>query len=95
MEGRPGRVLISHAEISARVTVLGESIRRDYTGRAPVLVGVLKGAVVFAADLIRAIALPVSLDFMSVSSYGADTRSSERRARRRTARCGSWPTSTR
>ena len=76
MEGRPGRILVSHDEISARVTVLGESIRRDYAGRAPVLVSVLKGAVVFAADLIRAIAIPVSLDFMSVSSYGAGTRSS-------------------
>jgi hypoxanthine phosphoribosyltransferase len=76
MDGRPGRILISHDEITARVRMLGESIRRDYTGRAPVLVGVLKGAVVFAADLIRAIALPVSLDFMSVSSYGSGTRSS-------------------
>jgi hypoxanthine phosphoribosyltransferase len=76
MEGWPGRTLISHDEISARVSTLGDSIRRDYSGRAPVLVGVLKGAVVFAADLIRAISLPVSLDFMSVSSYGSGTRSS-------------------
>ncbi len=76
MEGRPGRVLISRDEIAARVADLGEAIRRDYAGRAPVLVGVLKGALIFVADLIRAIALPVSLDFMSVSSYGADTRSS-------------------
>ncbi|HYB44538.1 MAG TPA: hypoxanthine phosphoribosyltransferase [Candidatus Methylomirabilis sp.] len=76
MAGQPGRVLISHAEITARVAELGEAIGRDYAGRAPVLVGVLKGAVVFAADLIRAIPLPVSLDFMSVSSYGSGTRSS-------------------
>ena len=59
---------------------LGEAITRDYAGRAPVLVGVLKGALVFVADLIRAITLPVSLDFMSVSSYGSGTRSSGRRA---------------
>ena len=76
MPGRLGRILISQAEIDARVTELGEAIRRDYSGRSPMLVGVLKGAVVFAADLIRAIALPVGLDFMGVSSYGAGTRSS-------------------
>jgi hypoxanthine phosphoribosyltransferase len=75
-ERRPGRVLISHAEIAARVSELGECIRRDYAGRAPVLVGVLKGAVVFAADLARAISLPVALDFMGVSSYGSGARSS-------------------
>jgi hypoxanthine phosphoribosyltransferase len=69
-------VLIPRDEIAARVTSLGEVIRREYAGRAPILVGVLKGAVVFIADLIRAIALPVSLDFMSVSSYGSGTRSS-------------------
>ncbi len=76
MEARPGRILISQDEISARVTDLGEAIRRDYAGRVPLLVSVLKGAVIFAADLIRAIPLPVSLDFMSVSSYGSATRSS-------------------
>jgi hypoxanthine phosphoribosyltransferase len=75
-ERRPGRVLISYAEIAARVSELGECIRRDYAGRAPVLVGVLKGAVVFAADLARAISLPVALDFMGVSSYGSGARSS-------------------
>lgn len=76
MQGHPGRILISHEEITVRVTELGEAIRHDYAGRAPVLVGVLKGAVIFAADLIRAIRLPVSLDFMSVSSYGSGSRSS-------------------
>jgi hypoxanthine phosphoribosyltransferase len=76
MEGLPGRVLISHDEIAARIAELGETICRDYAGRAPVLVGVLKGAVMFVADLVRAIALPVTLDFMGVSSYGAGTRSS-------------------
>jgi hypoxanthine phosphoribosyltransferase len=75
MQGRPGRTLISHVEIAARVAALGRAIQRDYTGRAPVLVAVLKGAVVFSSDLVRAIPLPVSLDFMSVASY-AGTRSS-------------------
>jgi hypoxanthine phosphoribosyltransferase len=76
MESFPGRVLISSEEISARVAELGEAIGRDYVGRAPVLVAVLKGALIFVADLIRVIPLPVSLDFMSVSSYGSGTRSS-------------------
>jgi hypoxanthine phosphoribosyltransferase len=76
MQGQPGRVLISEDEITARVAELGESIHRDFAGRAPVVIGVLKGALVFVADLIRAIALPVTLDFMSVSSYGSGTRSS-------------------
>ena len=76
MARQPGRVLISETEIAGRVAELGEAITRDFAGRAPVVVGVLKGALVFAADLIRAIALPVTLDFMSVSSYGAGARSS-------------------
>jgi hypoxanthine phosphoribosyltransferase len=71
-----GRVLISEAEIAARVADLGRAMRQDYTGRTPLLVGVLKGAIVFTADLLRAIGLPAGLDFMSVSSYGAGSRSS-------------------
>jgi hypoxanthine phosphoribosyltransferase len=73
---RLGRVLIGHEEIAARVAELGQAIRRDYSGRTPLLVGVLKGAIVFAADLLRAIALPAGLDFMSVSSYGSAGRPS-------------------
>ena len=76
MPGGPGRILIREDEIAARVAELGETIRRDYAGREPLLVAVLRGAVIFSADLIRAIQLPVTLDFMSVSSYGSDTRSS-------------------
>ena len=76
MPGGPGRILIREDEIAARVAELGETIRRDYARRAPLLVAVLRGAVIFSADLIRAIPLPVTLDFMSVSSYGSDTRSS-------------------
>ncbi len=76
MERRPGRILISRDEITARVGELGEAIGHGYVGRAPLLVGVLKGALVFAADLLRAIPLPVGLDFMGVSSYGMTTRSS-------------------
>lgn len=71
-----GRILISRDEIAARVAELGKAIGRDYAGRSPLLVGVLKGAVVFTADLLRAIPLPSAMDFMAVSSYGSGTRSS-------------------
>jgi hypoxanthine phosphoribosyltransferase len=76
MPQRPGRVLISRAEIAARVGELGRAIAREHAGQVPLLVGVLKGAVVFMADLIRAIPGPVAIDFMGVSSYGPGSRSS-------------------
>jgi hypoxanthine phosphoribosyltransferase len=72
----PGDVLIPSGEIAARVRALGHTIAGHYAGREPLLVGVLKGAVVFAADLARAIPIPLGLDFIGVSSYGARTRSS-------------------
>jgi hypoxanthine phosphoribosyltransferase len=76
VERRPGRLLVRRDEIAARVEELGRAVARDYAGRAPLLVGVLRGALVFAADLARAIPLPVGLDFISVASYGGDVRSS-------------------
>jgi hypoxanthine phosphoribosyltransferase len=75
MSQGPGRVLISREEIAARVGELGRAIARDHAGRIPLLVGVLKGAAVFMADLIRAIPAPIAVDFMGVSSYGAGARS--------------------
>ncbi len=63
------RILYSDAQVQASVRRLGQEISRDYAGRAPLLVGVLKGVVYFLADLARAIDLPVSLDFMAVSQY--------------------------
>jgi hypoxanthine phosphoribosyltransferase len=75
VDRRIGRILISRDEIAARVNELGEAIGRDYAGRTPVLVGVLKGAVVFTADLLRAIPMAAAMDFMAVSSYGSGTRS--------------------
>jgi hypoxanthine phosphoribosyltransferase len=75
VDRRIGRILISRDEIAARVTELGEAIGRDYAGRTPILVGVLKGAVVFTADLLRAIPMPAAMDFMAVSSDGSGTRS--------------------
>lgn len=71
-----GSVLIPGSEISARVGAIGAQITRDYAGREPLLVGVLKGAFVFMADLARAIDLPLEIDFMAVASYGAATTTS-------------------
>ena len=68
------RVLISSEEIHARVMEMGEVISHDYAGRDPLLVGVLKGVVPFIADLLRAITIPVEIDFMAVASYTGDIR---------------------
>jgi hypoxanthine phosphoribosyltransferase len=70
------RVLISEDKLQARIRELGTEITKDYEGRAPLLVGVLKGAFVFMADLARTIDLPVEFDFMAVASYGAATKTS-------------------
>ena len=69
------RVLITEEEIRAAVRALGETITRDYAGKSPVLLGILKGAVVFYTDLMREIDLPVTCEFMAVSSYGRSTKS--------------------
>jgi len=74
--GELGRVVIGADELAARVRDIGAQITSDYADRAPLLVGVLKGAFVFMADLAREIGLPVELDFMAVSSYGEATESS-------------------
>lgn len=71
-----GEVLLSEEAISQRIAAIGQQITDDYAGRSPLLIVVLKGAVLFASDLSRAIDLPIELDFMAVSSYGASTRSS-------------------
>jgi hypoxanthine phosphoribosyltransferase len=71
-----GDVIVSTSELEARIAELGATITADYAGRAPLLVGVLKGAFLFMADLARQIDLPVEFDFMAVSSYGNATKSS-------------------
>jgi hypoxanthine phosphoribosyltransferase len=71
-----GRVVVSEDELQERIAELGKEITSDYTGRPPLLVGVLKGAFMFMSDLSRAIDLPVEFDFMAVSSYGSATRTS-------------------
>ena len=67
---------ISERRLQARVRALGRAIRADYAGRDLVLVGILKGSFIFMADLARAIQLPLTCDFMRVSSYGSETVSS-------------------
>ena len=74
--GAIGRVLLTETEITERVVELGVQITADYAGERPLLVGVLRGAWVFMADLARAIDLPIEVDFMAVSSYGNSTTSS-------------------
>ncbi len=71
-----GPPVISSRAIAARVGELGAAITKDYEGRPPLLVGVLKGAFVFLADLARAIRLPIEMDFMAVASYGTATKTS-------------------
>ena len=70
------KVLISEEEIAARIAQLGEQISRDYQGKNLLLISVLKGSVVFMADLMRAITIPMQIDFMSVSSYGSGVKTS-------------------
>jgi hypoxanthine phosphoribosyltransferase len=69
-------VLVSQEQIAAKITELAARIDADYEGRDILLVGVLKGAVMVMADLARALHVPVSLEFMAVSSYGSSTSSS-------------------
>lgn len=70
------RVLFSAEEIAERTRQLGQEISRDYEGKEPIVAGILKGASLFLADLVRTISTPVRLDFMSVSSYGIGTKTS-------------------
>lgn len=69
-------VLLSEDEVEKRIREIGEQIGRDYEGKSVHLICVLKGGVFFTCELAKRISVPVSLDFMSVSSYGDDTRSS-------------------
>jgi hypoxanthine phosphoribosyltransferase len=76
LESVVGEVLIEPDALSARVAELGAEISADYTGRDLLLIGVLKGAVFFMADLMRKLTIPCEVDFMAISSYGASTDSS-------------------
>jgi hypoxanthine phosphoribosyltransferase len=76
MLGDIEEVLITREQIREKVKVLGTRISKDYEGKELVLIGVLKGGFVFLADLMREITIPIDMDLISVSSYGASTRSS-------------------
>jgi len=71
-----GEILVSNEDLRRRIGELGAEISRDYEGRDLVMVGVLKGAVLFIADLMRDLTVPCEIDFMAVSSYGSETDSS-------------------
>ena len=74
---RPGRVLISEAEIRSRIAELGQDLARDYGRESPILVGVLQGAFLFMADLVRATPIDLTTDFIGVSSYGGSRSSGQ------------------
>jgi hypoxanthine phosphoribosyltransferase len=74
--GLIAETLLSEETIQARIAELGAEITADYAGSPPLIVCVLKGAFVFLADLVRAIDLPVAVDFMAISSYGSGTQTS-------------------
>ena len=69
------KVLFTEETLRARVRVLGQEISNDFKGEEVLLVGILKGAIVFFADLAREIDVPVAMDFMAISSYGSATKS--------------------
>src|SRR3712207_6640115 len=71
-----GEILVQPDDLQRRVKELGAEITRDYAGREPLLIGVLKGAVFFLSDLMRQIDVPCTVDFMAVASYGDATESS-------------------
>jgi hypoxanthine phosphoribosyltransferase len=70
------RILVTEEELSARISELASQINRDYSGRQPLLVGVLRGSFVFLADLVRKLDIYCSVEFMGLSSYGSQTSSS-------------------
>ncbi|MDE7205562.1 MAG: hypoxanthine phosphoribosyltransferase [Lachnospiraceae bacterium] len=70
------RVILTEKEVNARIQAIGDAISRDYAGKRVHLVCVLKGGSFFMCELAKRITIPVSIDFMSVSSYGKDTKSS-------------------
>ncbi len=76
LEAGVGEILIEEDALQERVAALGQELSADYAGRDLLLIGVLKGAVFFMADLMRHITVPCEVDFMAISSYGASTDSS-------------------
>jgi hypoxanthine phosphoribosyltransferase len=75
-DGQVGETLVAERDLQRRVKELGAEISADYQGRDLVMIGVLKGAILFLADLMRELSVPCEVDFMAVSSYGSSTDSS-------------------
>ncbi|MFA6883220.1 MAG: hypoxanthine phosphoribosyltransferase, partial [Candidatus Cloacimonadaceae bacterium] len=69
-------VLFDERRIQNRIREIGQQINNDYEGKVPVIIGVLKGAFIFLSDLVRAVSIPIEIDFLAISSYGAGTSSS-------------------
>lgn len=76
MEQDMQQILFTQAQVAGRIREMAREITRDYAGKAPLVVGILRGSFIFMADLVRQVELPLHLDFMSASSYGAGTVSS-------------------
>lgn len=76
MEKDLSSILFNEKQIESRVKELGEVISRDYQGKDPVVIGILKGSLIFMSDLIRRLTIPLSIDYVAVSSYGRSTDSS-------------------
>jgi hypoxanthine phosphoribosyltransferase len=74
LENDLSEILISSEQIKNRVNELGKAISQDYSGKTPLMIGVLKGVLIFMADLLRAISIPLEVDFMAVTSYSPETR---------------------
>jgi hypoxanthine phosphoribosyltransferase len=74
LENDLSEILISSEQIKYRVNELGKAISQDYSGKTPLMIGVLKGVLIFMADLLRAISIPLEVDFMAVTSYSPETR---------------------
>ena len=73
---RPHEIILSESQIKEKVKELAAQITKDYSDKTPIIIGILKGSVIFLSDLIRSIDLPMSLDFIAVSSYGSEMTSS-------------------
>ena len=76
MEQDMQQILFTQAQVAGRIREMAREITRDYAGKAPLVVGILRGSFIFMADQVRQVELPLHLDFMSASSYGAGTVSS-------------------
>jgi len=70
------KILLTEEEIKAKVFEMGQTISTEYEGKDLLMVGILKGAMIFMADLVRSVTIPVEFDFMAVSSYGGSSKSS-------------------